>query len=78
MTKLPALLGLCAIIATLARCLGQQPLVKAGDATSAEIMYSGDIANAMPLAKKHCAGHERVPRLVDTTPGVAYFACERP
>jgi hypothetical protein len=78
MTHLPGLLALCAAIAALPGCLGQQPLLKAGDATSAEIMYSGDVANAMPLAKQHCAGYERVPRLVDTIPGIAYFACERP
>jgi hypothetical protein len=78
MTRLPALLGLCAAIAALPGCLGQQPVLKAGDATSAEVMYSGDVANALPLAKQHCAGYERVPRLVDTIPGIAYFACERP
>ena len=73
----PAALWLCAVLA-LCGCLGQQPLLHKGDATSAEILYSGDIANAVPLAKQHCAGYLKVPRLVDTTPGIAFFSCDRP
>ena len=68
---------LCVALAALTGCLTQQPLLQKGDATSAEILYSGDVANAVPLAKQHCAGYARVPRLVDTTPGIAYFACDR-
>ena len=56
----------------------QQPLLHAGDATSAEVNYSGDIANALPIAKLHCAAYGRVPRLVDRVPGTAYFACDKP
>jgi hypothetical protein len=73
--------GIGAIAAALAGCgvfWGQQPVLQKGDATSAEILYSGDIANAVPLARQHCAGYGRVPRLTDTTPGIAYFACDRP
>jgi hypothetical protein len=52
--------------------------LRTGNATSAEVMYSGDIAHALPIAKQHCAGYGRVPRLADTAPGVAYFACDQP
>ena len=75
------LFGTCALAAALAGCgvfWGQQPRLQKGDATSAEILYAGGIENAVPLAKQHCAGYGRVPRLTDTTPGVAYFACDRP
>jgi hypothetical protein len=62
----------------LAGCLEQRSFLRNGDATSAEIMYSGDVAHALPIAKQHCAGYGRVPRLADTAPGVAYFACDQP
>jgi hypothetical protein len=64
--------------AALAGCLEQRTFLRSGDATSAEVMYSGDVANALPIAKQHCASYARVPRLVDTAPGIAYFACDRP
>jgi hypothetical protein len=68
--------ALC-IAALLAGCLEQHSFLRTGNATSAEIMYSGDIAAALPIAKQHCAGYGRVPRLVDTGPDVAYFACDQ-
>ena len=68
--------ALC-IAALLAGCLEQRSFLRSGNATSAEIMYSGDIAQALPIAKQHCAGYGRVPRLVDTGPDVAYFACDQ-
>jgi len=68
--------ALC-IGALLAGCLEQHSFLRSGDATSAEIMYSGDIAQALPIAKQHCAAYGRVPRLVDTSPDVAYFACDQ-
>lgn len=78
MSRLPALVCACAALAGLTGCFAQQPLLRKGDATSAEILYSGDIDNAIPLARQHCASYAKVPRLADTTPGVAYFACDRP
>jgi hypothetical protein len=68
--------ALC-IGALLAGCLEQHSFVRSGDATSAEIMYSGNIAEALPIAKQHCAAYGRVPRLVDTSPDIAYFACDQ-
>ena len=57
-------------------CLEQRAFLQDGNATSAQVMYSGDVASALPVAKQHCAGYGRVPRLVDTAPGIAYFACD--
>jgi hypothetical protein len=76
--QLPVLLCVFATAAGLAGCLSQRPFLQSGDTTTAEVVYSGDIANAVPVAKQHCASHARVPRLVDTTPGIAYFACDPP
>jgi hypothetical protein len=67
---------LAGIGTALCGCLGQKPLLQAGDATSAEIMYSGDIDDARSLARQHCAEYNRVPRLVETAPQMAYFACD--
>ena len=78
MRRFPVVVGACAVLAGLTGCLNQRPVLQAGDATSAQVMYSGDVANAVPIARQHCAGYARVPRLVDTTPGVAYFACDPP
>lgn len=78
MRYLPAVVCTCAALAGLAGCLNQRPFLQGGDATSAQIMYSGDVSNAVPVARQHCAGYARVPRLVDTTPGSAYFACDPP
>ena len=76
MPHLLAFLCTTAISVSLWGCLGSTPLLQAGDASSAEIMYSGDVENALPLAKQHCASYGRVPRLVETAPQIAYFACD--
>ena len=70
------LLGMSLAGAVLGGCLVGQPALQHGDEKSAEILYSGDVASTLPIAKRYCAGYERVARLVDTTPGVAYYACE--
>jgi hypothetical protein len=76
--KGPALLCVCILSASMIGCLEQHSFLRSGNATSAEIMYSGDVAHAVPIAKQHCAGYGRVPRLVDTAPGVAYYVCDQP
>ncbi|HEV8678340.1 MAG TPA: hypothetical protein VGQ90_03105 [Stellaceae bacterium] len=59
-------------------CTGPHPSIREGNAISVEIGYSGDIASAWPLARKHCAQFERVPRLVDPGLDRAIFDCVRP
>src|SRR3569623_1745387 len=39
-------------------CGGPGPFVREGNADSVEIGFSGDLSNAMPLARKHCAQFE--------------------
>jgi len=78
-SPLPAavrLLGFSIAGAVLVGCLVGQPALQHGDEKSAEILYSGDVASTLPVAKRYCAGYERVARLVDTTPGLAYYACD--
>jgi len=65
-------------VAALPGCSGVNPFVRQGDANSVEVGYSGDIASAMPVARRHCAQFERVPRLVGPTLDGALFDCVRP
>jgi hypothetical protein len=70
-------LGFTVVGAALSGCPTPQPLLQNGDASSAEIGYSGgDVASTLPIASRHCASYERVARLVDTSPWVAYYACD--
>jgi hypothetical protein len=62
-------------IAPLAGCNGPHPFVRDGDSTSVDVIYAGDVAEALPLATKHCAQYERVPQYVDAVLGVASFKC---
>lgn len=57
---------------------GPGPFVREGNADSVEIGFSGDVSNAMPLARKHCAQFERVPRYAMPTLDGAVFDCVRP
>ena len=71
------LVGLTAVGAVLGGCPTSQPILQNGDASSAEIVYSGEVASTLPIASRHCASYERVARLVDSTPWLAYYACDR-
>ena len=57
---------------------GPGPFVREGNANSVEIGFSGDPAIAMPLARKHCAQFERVPRYLMPTLDGGIFECVRP
>jgi hypothetical protein len=57
---------------------GSGPFVREGNADTVEIGFSGDASNAMPLARKHCAQFERVPRYVQPTLDGGIFECVRP
>jgi hypothetical protein len=66
-------------------CNAPNPNIREGNADSVEIAYGGDLATAWPLARKHCAQYERVPRLAETGTGagdngidLASFECIRP
>jgi hypothetical protein len=72
-----------ALAAALAACNAPKPNIREGTADSVEVSYGGDVATAWPLARKHCAQYERVPRLLQTDAGengleTANFDCVRP
>jgi hypothetical protein len=73
-----AALFLGLIAAMLAACGAPGPFVREGNAESVEIGFSGDVSNAMPLARKHCAQFEREPRFVSPTLDGGLFECVRP
>ena len=64
--------------AALSGCTAAHPFILKGDANSVEISYGSDVASALPLARRHCAQFERVPRLVDAGIDLALFDCVRP
>ena len=75
MTKL---LPVMVLALTVAGCLlPSEPSVYQGDADSVEITQAGNIANAWPLARRHCAQFERLPRFIDTDGQTARFDCVR-
>ena len=63
------------LVAPLGGCNGPHPFVRDGDATGVEVFYSGNLSDALPVAKEHCAQYERVPRYVDASLGLAIFQC---
>ncbi len=64
--------------AALSGCTAPHPIVLKGDANSVEVSYGGDVASALPLARRHCAQFERVPRLLDAGADLAVYDCVRP
>lgn len=59
-------------------CEGPKPFLIQGDASSAEVGYSGNVESAPAVAKQHCAQYERVPRFLEAQENVAFFDCVRP
>jgi hypothetical protein len=82
--RMPFLVFMCgAAVGALAGCNAPNPNIREGSAESVQVSYGGDVATAWPLARKHCAQYERVPRLSDTETGengldLANFDCIRP
>ncbi len=72
------MLAIGAAGAALSGCTGPHAYIREGDANSVEVAYAGDVASALPLARRHCAQFERVPRLVDAGGDLAVFDCVRP
>jgi hypothetical protein len=70
--------SLVAIGGLLAACASPPALLLEGNADSAKITYSGALAGAAAVAKRHCARYERVPRLQMADMDTAYFACVKP
>lgn len=54
-----------------------KPFLSAGDANSAEVGYGGrDLTAATEVAREHCARYEKVPRYLDSSENIAFYACE--
>ena len=54
-----------------------KPFLSAGDANSAEVGYGGrDLTAATDVAREHCARYEKVPRYLDSSENIAFYACE--
>jgi hypothetical protein len=64
--------------AGLSGCTGPSAFIRDGGPDTVDISYRGDVANAMALARRHCAQFERVPQLVRAEHGLAVFECRRP
>lgn len=62
-----------------AACTGPKPFLLQGDASSAQVGYTGgNIESATLVAKQHCARYERVPRFLEAGENIAFFDCVRP
>ena len=75
-------LGLAGVAVALAGCNAPKPNIREGNADTVQVSYGGDVATAWPLARKHCAQFERMPRLADAEVGengldLANFDCIR-
>ncbi len=65
------------VLCAMACGCAEKPYLSAGDADAAEVGYSRDLAAATEIAKAHCARYEKVPRFLDASENIAYFACEK-
>jgi hypothetical protein len=70
------LLPLFAIGGAVGGCVSK-PFLSAGNATSAEVGYAGNLAAATEVAREHCARYDKVPRYLDSAENIAFFACEK-
>lgn len=57
------------------QALAPRAVLLEGDQTSAKVGFSGDLDAATAIARRHCAGYERIARFVDATTDTAYFDC---
>jgi hypothetical protein len=66
------------LMAALAGCGRPQDAIVRGNADSVDILYDGDLAEALRLARQHCAQFERVPQQRQTKDDVVTFQCVVP
>jgi hypothetical protein len=59
----PAGAAIVILVIALTGCLEHHDSIVRGTADSVDILYDGDLAGTLPLARKHCAQFERVPQL---------------
>jgi hypothetical protein len=61
-----------------AGCRGPADAIVRGNADTVDILYDGDIAGALRLARQHCAQFERIPQQRQTKDNVVTFQCVVP
>jgi hypothetical protein len=66
------------LIAFAAVGCAERPYLSAGNANAAEVGFTRDLGAATEVAREHCARYEKVPRFLDASENIAYFACEHP
>lgn len=60
-------------------CQGPHAFLVRGTARDVDVSYAaGDLAGATEIARKHCAGYERVPHYLQSEENIASFDCVRP
>jgi hypothetical protein len=72
------LFAITAAAALLAGCFNTRAFIREGNANSVEIGFPGDLSDAWPLARKHCAQFEKVPKLLEADEETALFDCRKP
>jgi hypothetical protein len=66
------------LTAALAGCGHPTDVIVRGNEDSVGILYDGDLAGALLLARQHCAQFERVPQQRQTKDDVVTFQCVVP
>jgi hypothetical protein len=76
-TRRPGLAAICVWGILAAGCTADpiKNMVMEGNADGVAIQFAGDVGATLPLAQKHCAQYERVPRLRDTRDEIVNYAC---
>lgn len=67
-----------AVLAALSGCAAHHPVLLEGDASGARITYSGDLAGAAAIARRHCESYGRVARFHVADMDTAYYDCVEP
>lgn len=70
----------CALagLAGISGCSARHPVLLEGNASEARITYSGDLAGAAAIAKRHCESYGRIARFHMADMDTAYYDCVKP
>ena len=78
MTPRQVRLAVVAVGVLLAGCLPHENVAMQGDSGGVIINYVGNVADTLPLARRHCAQYERLPVLHKTEDERAVYFCVKP
>jgi hypothetical protein len=71
------MLGGTALCTAIGGCFTHQDVAMSGNADGVMINYVGNVAETLPLARRHCAQYEREPVLRVARDNTATYACIR-